>query len=1007
MAAQDKVTFKQDLTEPVKIRHYEGVVFTGDDCGNLIKVALFDGGTPYSGGGTVSATAILADGTTSPLTQGSITGNMVSVPLEAGALAVSGLMGLYVKISGDGIICTVLNAIFTVQATDTGMVPAAMVTTVNELVQEIKDAQDSFPADLTNLLAAVAPTFSTSTAYSAGAYVWQGGKLYRFTAAHPAGTWTGTDAAAVALGNDVSDLKSVVNYYNDLIYYGKPAKNAVVFDNSDVSPGDTITYDMDVNWTGAAAFLDILDTDGNRIVYIGKGSSSAGNMHYSGQYYIPDNFGSAVFTTTSSAQGALTINYITKGIRAETVANDFYGVNKNWYDPASITKGKGYNQSGTAQNNASIFYTGKINVAAFKRVCVVNGLEENSRFAICFFNVKNGFVSSVLQDQTGAVQTVDIPDGAEYMIANGLLVNKDSLRVYLTDGNVAVKNEVFCNDASPNNGTLLFTHNELNGIKTLYYDIYGVYGKVGYVSLHTADSAVNIGKTASANTTQLRTIGSVQIPVGFTYAEWITNDAGNRINYLASFQMGSLENKDAEPTQNIQQNYVDAVCQINAKIASESTGADATFAYGFSARNIYLPAGKTLHIKTNPDYCITALVTYNEFGVYSGVVHPDRSSDYYYTATATQWIAANIVAFDTSVTFDNNFVELSGLEVNTDYQNEIRQNSGKLLSRTYIYPDSNTRYCRIPEVEVMPNNKTLCLFDSRATVYDDSETYISYCIVNSQNEIEKTGILEEKASNVHRQNESMAFTKPNGDIAVFFTNILSDGETELHYILSTDYGNTWGTSVIIDATETGEQLFVAPSTKPVFVGENTILVPIWKRDKTDTVGTTYQSGLMLFNYSDLTHTEKYVPSTDYPNECNVWLNSDKTKALLSCRLEAKAQRKFYSIDVGLTGEFTLCSNFRNVSSWARNQCEEGVFQTGDTLYISRQANTYQRNKLVLYASDSYGRKDTEILDLSNGYANSGYSCIDVKYNLITIFSEGNDKTIGTNGKCLFLDRIIV
>jgi lysophospholipase L1-like esterase len=48
-------------------------------------------------------------------------------------------------------------------------------------------------------------------AYSAGAYVWQGGKLYRFTAAHPAGTWTGTDAAAVALGNDVSDLKSAVN----------------------------------------------------------------------------------------------------------------------------------------------------------------------------------------------------------------------------------------------------------------------------------------------------------------------------------------------------------------------------------------------------------------------------------------------------------------------------------------------------------------------------------------------------------------------------------------------------------------------------------------------------------------------------------------------------------------------------------------------------------------------------------------------------------------------------
>jgi hypothetical protein len=149
-------------------------------------------------------------------------------------------MGLYVKISGGGIICTVLNAIFTVQATDTGMVPAAMVTTVNELVQEIKDAQDSFPADLTNLLAAVAPTFSTSTAYSAGTYVWQGGKLYRFTAAHPAGTWTGTDAAAVALGNDVSDLKSAVDpasvdettSYMDLSGSGEPADEITVSGNT-------------------------------------------------------------------------------------------------------------------------------------------------------------------------------------------------------------------------------------------------------------------------------------------------------------------------------------------------------------------------------------------------------------------------------------------------------------------------------------------------------------------------------------------------------------------------------------------------------------------------------------------------------------------------------------------------------------------------------------------------------------------------------------------------------
>lgn len=38
------------------------------------------------------------------------------------------------------------------------------------------------------------PTFSESTAYSAGDVVNYNGKLYKFTADHAAGAWTGTDA---------------------------------------------------------------------------------------------------------------------------------------------------------------------------------------------------------------------------------------------------------------------------------------------------------------------------------------------------------------------------------------------------------------------------------------------------------------------------------------------------------------------------------------------------------------------------------------------------------------------------------------------------------------------------------------------------------------------------------------------------------------------------------------------------------------------------------------------
>ena len=57
----------------------------------------------------------------------------------------------------------------------------------------------------------VAPTFSTSTPYSAGDYVWYSDTLYRFTADHAAGAWTGTDAVQASIGADISGLKSAVS----------------------------------------------------------------------------------------------------------------------------------------------------------------------------------------------------------------------------------------------------------------------------------------------------------------------------------------------------------------------------------------------------------------------------------------------------------------------------------------------------------------------------------------------------------------------------------------------------------------------------------------------------------------------------------------------------------------------------------------------------------------------------------------------------------------------------
>ena len=67
----------------------------------------------------------------------------------------------------------------------------------------------------------IAPTFSASTAYSKGDYVFYEGLLYRFTANHAAGAWTGTDVTSTDIGADLTDvtdacadLNNALNRYN-------------------------------------------------------------------------------------------------------------------------------------------------------------------------------------------------------------------------------------------------------------------------------------------------------------------------------------------------------------------------------------------------------------------------------------------------------------------------------------------------------------------------------------------------------------------------------------------------------------------------------------------------------------------------------------------------------------------------------------------------------------------------------------------------------------------------
>ena len=209
--AQFQRHFVQELTKPLIVRQCGDLGFTGDNLSDVISVDLYTDGEAYSGGGTCAGACICPDGSTVALT-GTVSGKTASVTLTEDCFAIPGQIGIGIRVTTGTTKTTVLKAIYNVEpfSTNNPVDPGSRIALdVADLVNRIDTAIASIPASADQLKAAMAPNFSATTAYPAGAYVWNNGTLYRFTTAHAAGSWTGTDAAAVALGNDVDDLKIV------------------------------------------------------------------------------------------------------------------------------------------------------------------------------------------------------------------------------------------------------------------------------------------------------------------------------------------------------------------------------------------------------------------------------------------------------------------------------------------------------------------------------------------------------------------------------------------------------------------------------------------------------------------------------------------------------------------------------------------------------------------------------------------------------------------------------
>ena len=217
--AQFPKTFIQNLKEDVKIRQLGTIVFNADNLSNVINVELYDGDTPATLSGTVVGAVICPDGSTVPIDNGSISGNVVTMTLTAACFAIIGQIGVGIQIVSGDVKTTIFKGIYNVDRFETDNVidPDSRITmSVSDLIDDIATAVASIPADYSDLMAAIAPTFDSNTAYAAGAYVWYDGILYQFTTAHAAGTWDASQVVTGNLASGIEEQKEIIDAQKEI-----------------------------------------------------------------------------------------------------------------------------------------------------------------------------------------------------------------------------------------------------------------------------------------------------------------------------------------------------------------------------------------------------------------------------------------------------------------------------------------------------------------------------------------------------------------------------------------------------------------------------------------------------------------------------------------------------------------------------------------------------------------------------------------------------------------------
>ena len=197
----------------------EHTIGSGDKKANRFGIRAYRNGRPETLGGVCGGYFIRADGTTVPITDSAVSGNLAYVTLPEACYAVEGNFALAIKCQVEGTISTmrIVDGVVSRTTTDAVVDPGAIIPSVEDLIEAIEEAVESIPPDYSDLWTSIAPTFSTSAAYAAGRYVTYDGAVYRFITDHEAGSWDASEVTKINVGDEMSNLKGALlaNYCMD------------------------------------------------------------------------------------------------------------------------------------------------------------------------------------------------------------------------------------------------------------------------------------------------------------------------------------------------------------------------------------------------------------------------------------------------------------------------------------------------------------------------------------------------------------------------------------------------------------------------------------------------------------------------------------------------------------------------------------------------------------------------------------------------------------------------